>query len=92
LLREYQGLMSGSRAMSFAEVCEKYSDCSSAKKGGDLGFFGRGEMQKTFEGENVCMSSNPTNLHADAAFSLEVGQFSGVVESGSGVHIIQRTA
>ncbi len=26
----------------------KYSDCSSAKRGGDLGPFGRGEMQVKF--------------------------------------------
>ena len=51
------------------------SDCSSARKGGDLGFFGRGEMQKAFE---------------DAAFALQPGQLSGPVETESGVHLIQR--
>ena len=30
---------------TFEELASKYSDCSSAKKGGDLGPFGRGEMQ-----------------------------------------------
>ncbi len=30
---------------SFEELASKYSDCSSAKRGGDLGPFGHGEMQ-----------------------------------------------
>lgn len=62
---------------SLAELAEKFSDCSSAKRGGDLGFFTRGAMQKPFE---------------DAAFELEVGQLSEIVETDSGVHIIHRTA
>lgn len=33
----------------FAEIAASESDCSSAHKGGDLGFFGRGQMQKSFE-------------------------------------------
>ena len=33
----------------FAELASQYSDCSSAKKGGDLGPFGRGQMQSSFE-------------------------------------------
>lgn len=61
---------------TFEELAEKYSDCSSAKRGGDLGFFGRGQMQKPFE---------------DATFDLEVGQISPIVETDSGVHIIKRT-
>lgn len=39
------------------------------------GFFGHGEMQKEFE---------------DAAFALQPGQVSGIVDSASGVHLIQR--
>lgn len=62
---------------SFAELASKYSDCSSAKKGGDLGAFGRGAMQKPFE---------------DAAFSLKIGELSEPVWTDSGVHIILRTA
>ncbi|KAJ7978543.1 Peptidyl-prolyl cis-trans isomerase [Quillaja saponaria] len=33
----------------FDDVASRYSDCSSAKHGGDLGPFGRGQMQKPFE-------------------------------------------
>ncbi|GBP42419.1 Putative peptidyl-prolyl cis-trans isomerase dodo [Eumeta japonica] len=61
----------------FAEIASKYSDCSSAKRGGDLGMFGRGQMQKPFEEE---------------AFKLKVGQLGHPVETDSGVHIILRTA
>ena len=39
------------------------------------GFFGHGEMQKEFE---------------DASFRLEPGEMSGIVETASGVHLIQR--
>ena len=61
---------------SFEELAGKFSDCSSAKKGGDLGLFGRGQMQKPFE---------------DATFGLDVGQMSEAVITDSGVHIILRT-
>ena len=52
------------------------SHCSSAQKGGDLGLFGRGQMQPSFE---------------EASFALQVGELSGPVESDSGVHLILRT-
>jgi parvulin-like peptidyl-prolyl isomerase len=39
------------------------------------GFFGRGEMQKEFE---------------DAAFALQPGQVSSIIETASGVHLIER--
>lgn len=61
---------------TFEELACKYSDCSSAKKGGDLGMFGPGQMQKPFE---------------DAAFGLEVGEMSEAVDTDSGVHIVLRT-
>ena len=63
------------KVVSFAELATKVSDCSSARHGGDLGTFERGAMQKAFE---------------DAAFGLEVGEMSGMVDSDSGVHIILR--
>ncbi|XP_022896747.1 peptidyl-prolyl cis-trans isomerase Pin1 [Olea europaea var. sylvestris] len=62
---------------SFDEVATRLSDCSSAKRGGDLGPFGRGQMQKPFE---------------DATFALKIGEISDIVDTDSGVHIIMRTA
>ena len=61
---------------AFAALAEAESHCSSAKRGGDLGVFGRGKMQAPFE---------------HAAFALQVGQLSGVVDTDSGVHLILRT-
>ena len=59
----------------FRSIASKESDCSSAKSGGDLGMFGRGAMQKTFEA---------------ASFALNVGELSDLVDSDSGIHIIFR--
>ncbi|CAG8517062.1 2460_t:CDS:2 [Paraglomus occultum] len=61
---------------TLAELAITESDCSSSKRGGDLGFFGRGQMQPSFE---------------EAAFKLEVDQLSEPVWSDSGVHLILRT-
>ena len=58
-------------------VARSESDCSSAEKGGDLGFFGKGKMQPPFE---------------QAAFALRVSQMAGPVETDSGVHILLRLA
>ncbi|XP_039116610.1 peptidyl-prolyl cis-trans isomerase Pin1-like [Dioscorea cayenensis subsp. rotundata] len=60
----------------FEEVTSRYSHCSYAKRGGDLGDLGRGQMQKPFE---------------DATFSLKVGEMSDIVDT-DGVHIILRTS
>ncbi|CAB0035395.1 unnamed protein product [Trichogramma brassicae] len=62
---------------SFGDLASKYSDCSSAKRNGDLGPFSRGTMQKPFE---------------EAAFALKVGEISQPVDTDSGVHIIYRVA
>uniref|UniRef100_A0A452J2F0 Peptidyl-prolyl cis-trans isomerase n=2 Tax=Gopherus TaxID=38771 RepID=A0A452J2F0_9SAUR len=60
----------------FESLASQFSDCSSAKAGGDLGAFGRGQMQKPFE---------------DASFALRAGEMSGPVFTESGIHIILRT-
>ena len=62
---------------TFADLASKYSDCSSAKRGGDLGFFGKGAMQKPFE---------------ETAFALKVGELSSPIQTDSGVHIVLRIA
>ncbi|XP_072933579.1 putative peptidyl-prolyl cis-trans isomerase dodo isoform X2 [Epargyreus clarus] len=62
--------------VTFVDIATKYSDCSSAKRGGDLGLFGRGQMQLRFEEE---------------AFKLKVGQISKPVDTDSGYHLILRT-
>ena len=59
----------------FKAEAEKRSDCSSAKRQGDLGFFKRGAMQKVFE---------------NSSFGLTVGELSDIVDSDSGLHIILR--
>lgn len=76
ILRGYQAEIGGS-ADKFAELAQLHSDCSSHEKGGDLGPFGRGQMQKPFE---------------EAAFGLDVGQMSDIISTDSGVHLVLRTA
>ncbi|XP_064538644.1 putative peptidyl-prolyl cis-trans isomerase dodo [Drosophila montana] len=74
LLEIYRNKIVNSEA-TFEELARSYSDCSSAKRGGDLGKFGRGQMQAPFE---------------KAAFALKVGQLSDIVDTDSGLHIIMR--
>ena len=57
------------------DAAKKRSDCGSYAQNGDLGMFGKGEMQKPFE---------------EASFALKVGEISGIVDTDSGVHIIKR--
>ncbi|MBD7937969.1 MULTISPECIES: peptidylprolyl isomerase [Cytobacillus] len=61
----------------FSKVAEEYStDTASAANGGDLGWFGAGQMVAEFE---------------EAAYALKVDEISDPVESQHGFHIIQVT-
>ncbi|GMV04850.1 MAG: hypothetical protein AMXMBFR53_11300 [Gemmatimonadota bacterium] len=60
---------------SFPALARQYSqDPGTSTQGGDLGTFGRGEMVRPFE---------------DAAFALQPGEISPVVETPYGLHIIR---
>ncbi len=60
----------------FGELALTNSKCPSGQSGGNLGQFGRGQMVKPFE---------------DAAFNLEIGNYSEPVQTQFGWHVIQRT-
>ncbi len=63
---------------SFDKLAKEFSiDGGSGKRGGDLGFFGRGVMVKPFEA---------------ASFNLEKNQISEPVKTEFGYHIIKRIA
>jgi len=60
----------------FGKLAKELSiDSGSAKRDGNLGYFGRGKMVKEFE---------------TVAFSLEVGKISEPVKTQYGYHIIKR--
>ena len=58
----------------FEELAKESDDEGTRDKGGDLGFFGEGDMVKPFE---------------EAAFSAKIRDFVGPVETQHGLHIIQ---
>eukprot|EP00531_Pseudo-nitzschia_arenysensis_P008244 CAMPEP_0116139992 /NCGR_PEP_ID=MMETSP0329-20121206/13603_1 /TAXON_ID=697910 /ORGANISM="Pseudo-nitzschia arenysensis, Strain B593" /LENGTH=242 /DNA_ID=CAMNT_0003635063 /DNA_START=37 /DNA_END=765 /DNA_ORIENTATION=- len=75
ILQEEEGDLKELRA-TFQELARTESDCSSAKRGGDLGFFGRKKMQPPFE---------------DASFRLKIGELTkNIVDTKSGSHILLR--
>lgn len=57
----------------FEDVAAEHSLCPSGANGGDLGFFGRGQMVREFE---------------QAAFDLNVGELSAPVRTNFGWHLI----
>ncbi len=59
---------------SFGDLAKRHSKCSSGKKGGDLGWFGRGMMVKEFE---------------DAAFNGQKGATVGPIKTQFGWHLIK---
>ncbi|WP_292994571.1 SurA N-terminal domain-containing protein [Nitrosomonas sp.] len=62
----------------FAEITKENSDDpGSAAQGGDLGFFGRGVMVKSFE---------------DKIFSMQLDEISDIVETDFGFHVIKLIA
>ncbi|KAI5953535.1 ESS1 [Candida jiufengensis] len=62
--------------VKFDDLAQDNSDCSSHSRGGDLGYFGRKEMQPPFEA---------------AAYDLHLHEISNLIETDSGIHILQRT-
>lgn len=60
--------------IDFETAAKEKSICPSAESGGDLDYVSRGQMVLPFE---------------EAAFSLEIGELSGIIETEFGYHIIK---
>ena len=61
---------------NFQKLAQDNSECSSKRKGGNLGEFGKGEMVQEFW--NACVN-------------LKIGEISQPVKTKFGYHIIKRT-
>jgi peptidyl-prolyl cis-trans isomerase C len=60
----------------FAAVAREHSTCPSARRGGELGEFGPGEMVREFDA---------------VVFSAPIGQVQGPVKTQFGYHLIEVT-
>jgi peptidyl-prolyl cis-trans isomerase C len=74
MIKEIQNKLK--KGEEFGTLATEYSQGPSSARGGDLGYFGRGQMVKPFE---------------ESAFSLEPGEVSNVVETRFGYHLIKLT-
>ena len=61
---------------AFVDAARENSDCPSGQEGGDLGWFGPGQMVPEFD---------------KAAFEMKVDEISDVVETQFGFHILRKT-
>lgn len=61
------------RGADFSQLAMRYSKCPSGQNGGELGYFGRGQMVKEFE---------------KAAFNASVGEVTAPVQTQFGWHLI----
>jgi peptidyl-prolyl cis-trans isomerase C len=62
------------KGANFQQLAKKYSTCPSAKKGGDLGEFKRGDMVKAFD---------------NVVFKKEVLKVHGPIKTQFGFHLIK---
>lgn len=67
-------LAKAKKGEDFAQLAKENSEGPTKDRGGDLGYFGRGQMVKPFE---------------DAAFSLKAGEIRGPVRTKFGYHIVK---
>jgi parvulin-like peptidyl-prolyl isomerase len=57
----------------FGKLAEEHSECTSKKRGGDLGYFQRTQMVGAF---------------SEAAFATPIGQMTDIVRTKNGYHLI----